>query len=415
MAAKKAAVHPGYGKGDTSWFVHDRFGMFIHWGLYAMAARHEWVRHNEKITNEEYDAKYFARFDPDLYNPDLWAEAAANAGMKYFVITTKHHEGFCLWDSKLTDYNAVKRGPGRDLVAEYVDACGEFGLKCGFYYSLMDWHHPDGFTCSTDERARRRFIDYTHGLVRELMSNYGKVDILWYDVPAPLKNADEWESLAMNSMVRKLQPHILINDRSFLGEDFSTPEGHVNPAGSGRGWEACMTFNDVSWGYMPSAAHDAHSSRAILKMLHTCAAHEGNLLMNIGPAPDGSVPTDAVAPLTAVGKWLAENGEAVYGKIQRGAPGMATATGCFSRKGKTAYFWCRHWMGSELVMGGFKTKLKKASFLKDGKPVRFLQKGGQIILTGLPKACPDKHAEIAVIKMDFAAVPEHQFGQFKIW
>ncbi|MCY2925495.1 MAG: alpha-L-fucosidase, partial [Planctomycetota bacterium] len=285
-----------------AWWTDARYGMFVHWGLYSQLARNEWALNVDWIPPKEYEPL------ADTWKPKRrpmreWAKLAVAGGMKY--------EGFCLWDSKLTDYNAVKRGPGRDLVAEYVDACGEFGLKCGFYYSLMDWHHPDGFTCSTDERARRRFIDYTHGLVRELMSNYGKVDILWYDVPAPLKNADEWESLAMNC--------------SFLGEDFSTPEGHVNPAGSGRGWEACMTFNDVSWGYMPSAAHDAHSSRAILKMLHTCAAHEGNLLMNIGPAPDGSVPTDAVAPLTAVGKWLAENGEAVYGKIQRGAPGMATA------------------------------------------------------------------------------------------
>jgi alpha-L-fucosidase len=377
-------------------------------------ARNEWALNVDCIPPEEYETL------ADTWKPKRrpmreWAKLAVAGGMKYMVMTTKHHEGFCLWDSKLTDYNAVRRGPGRDLVAEYVDACREFGLKCGFYYSLMDWHHPDGFTCSTDEQARRRFIDYTHGLVRELMSHYGKVDILWYDVAAPLKNADQWESLALNSMVRKLQPQILINDRSFLAEDFSTPEGNVNPSGSGRGWEACMTFNDVSWGYMPSAARDAHGPRAILKMLHTCSAHEGNLLLNIGPDPDGSVPPESVAPIKAVGQWLKENGEAVYGKPQRGAPGMATGTGCFSRKGKTAYFWCRHWMGPELVLGGFKTKLKNASFLKDGKPIRFTQKGRQIIMTGLPKACPDKQAGITVIKMEFASAPKHEFGQFKLY
>ena len=172
------------------WWTDARFGMFVHFGLYSQLGRHEWVMNRERIPVKEYE-KLARTFNPAPGSPREWAALAKKAGMKYMVMTTKHHEGFCLWDSKLTDYNAVKRGPGRDLVAEYVDACREFGLKCGFYYSLMDWHHPDGLAGSSDEPARRRFIDYTHGLVRELMSNYGKVDILWYDVPAPLKNADE--------------------------------------------------------------------------------------------------------------------------------------------------------------------------------------------------------------------------------
>lgn len=129
--------------GDTAWFVHDRFGLFIHWGLYALPARHEWVRHAEQIPTEEYDGKYFRRFDPDLYDPEVWAKAAAGAGMKYVVVTTKHHEGFCLWDTKLTDYKATNTPAGRDLIRPLVDAFRRHGMRAGLYYSLIDWHHPD--------------------------------------------------------------------------------------------------------------------------------------------------------------------------------------------------------------------------------------------------------------------------------
>ncbi len=320
-------------------------------------------------------------------------------------MTTKHHEGFCLWDTKQTDYNAAKRGPGRDLVREYVEACREFGLKVGFYYSLMDWHHPDGKKCATDESARRRFVDFTHGCVRELMSNYGKIDILWCDVSWPLKTPKAWESLKMNKMVRKLQPRIIINDRSHLPEDFSTPEESVTPAETGRGWEACMTSNGESWGYMPAAAIDVHSPSHIVKMLFTASRNKGNLLLNIGPAPDGSIPPEAVAPLTTVGKWLAKNAEAVYGQLDRASLG-GSASGNFSQKGKTAYLWCVKWLGTELPFGGFTTKLEKASFLVGGKPIKFEQSGHRLILKDLPKESPDKLVGVTVLKFEFKSKPK---------
>jgi len=247
------------------WWNEARYGMFVHWGLYSLIGRQEWVQEIECIPVREYE-KFADKFKPRPHAAREWARLARDAGMRYMVLTTKHHEGFCLWDTKQTRFNAVQSACGRDLVAEYVAACREFGLKVGFYYSLMDWHHPDGARSAYDPAARERFLTFTHGCVRELMTNYGTIDILWYDVPRPFKSHEGWESLTLNQMVRSLQPHILINDRAYLDEDFSTPEGHVRAAAAGRGWEACMTFDDTSWGYMPSAAADSHTPRSILTM-----------------------------------------------------------------------------------------------------------------------------------------------------
>jgi alpha-L-fucosidase len=268
----------------------------------------------------------------------------------------------------------------------------------------MDWHHPDGARCAYDPVARRRFLDFTQGCVCELMSHYGKIDVLWYDVPRPFQSHEGWESLAMNQMVRKLQPHILINDRSRLPEDFSTPEETVKAAEAGRGWEACMTFNQASWGWMPSAAIDAYSARDIIKMLNTACCGAGNLLLNIGPSPEGDVPAESVEPLTTVGRWLKQNGEAVYGKAERG-PAFATACGDLSKKGKKLYLWTRFWPGKEIGIGGFETPLKSARFLVGGKAIAFEQKGHRIILKNLPPKSPDKLAGITLIELDFAADP----------
>ena len=389
----------------TKWWREARFGMFIHWGLYAQVARNEWVMAIECIPKKDYE-KLADSWRPKERPMREWAKLAKKAGMKYMVMTTKHHEGFCLWDTKQTGYNAMQRGPGRDLVQEYVDACREFGLKVGFYYSLMDWHHPDGAICAKDEKARRRFVDFTHGCVRELMTNYGKIDILWYDVSWPLENAKQWESLKMNQMARELQPHIIINNRSHMNEDYSTPEERIAASAEGTSWESCMTFNEASWGYMPSAAGQAHSAQRILSMLQNVTGGQGNLLLNIGPAPDGSVPEYVIEPLTTTGKWLAKNGEAVYGKVDRANLG-GTACGGFSRKGKTAYFWCKHWPGEDFAIGGIKGKLKKASYLVSGKPVKFNQSQHRIEFTGVPKASPDKIAGVTMIKLEFASVPKY--------
>jgi len=391
------------------WWHEARFGMFIHWGLYAQLGRHEWVMNRERIGVRDYE-KLAATWKPKPRPAREWARLARKAGMKYMVMTTKHHEGFCLWDTAQTDYNAVRHGPGRDLVAEYVDACREFGLRIGFYYSLMDWHHPDGARCARSEPARRRFLDFTRGCVRELMSNYGRIDILWYDVSWPLPDAAAWESRKMTRMARKLQPHVLVNNRAKLPEDFGTPEEHIRAEDAGRAWEACMTFNG-SWGYMPYAPpEDWHTTRKVLDMVRQVTAGGGNLLLNIGPAPDGSVPPEATERLVPVGKWLAKNGEAVYGQVDRADSFEWGPLGQWTRKGKVGYLWVSRWPGREIALGGFRSKLRRASFLTTGKAINFSQKGNRLVLTGLPKSSPDKIAGVTVLKLEFASVPKQQLG-----
>ncbi len=388
-----------------AWWREARFGMFVHYGLYAQLGRHEWAMSLENYPIEEYE-KLADSFSPKPGAPKEWAKLAKQAGMKYMVMTTKHHEGFCLWDSKHTDYCAGKRGPKRDIVREYVDACREQGLRIGFYYSLMDWHHPDGWRCAFDPEARKRFLTYTKGLVHELMTQYGTIDILWYDVARPMQTPEGWESVQMNQMVRELQPNIIINNRSLLDEDFGTPEEHISAMD--RDWEACMTFNGLSWGYIDSAQAKpySYSAQQVARMLHTVSSGGGNLLLNIGPTPEGGVPEEAVEPLTQVGCWLAENGEAVYGPKTRSQSFGGIGIGGISVSGSTAYLWCRIWpAGGSFSVGGFMTTLQSVSMLKDGSAVDFAQEGQRIILKGLPETVPDTVLGVTVLKLEFQEPP----------
>ncbi len=290
------------------WWHDARFGMFVHWGLYSVLGRHEWAMEEEGIPIPEYE-QLARQFRPKPGAQREWARLARRSGQKYMVMTTKHHEGFCHFKTATTDYCAPKQGPGRDLVAEYVEAARAEGLRVGFYYSLMDWHHPDGARCATDEAARRRFVDYIHTHVRELMTNYGKIDILWYDVSWPL-DARGWESEKMNRMVFELQPDIIVNNRNDLPGDFSTPEQEIPDGRQEHAWESCMTMNE-SWGYH-RADDNWKSSKTVVRNLVTCARGGGNYLLNIGPKPDGSIPEESVRTLAPVGPWLERNGQAIY-------------------------------------------------------------------------------------------------------
>lgn len=391
-----------------AWWHAARFGMFVHWGLYAQLGRHEWVMNRERIPVAEYEP-LADTWKPGPRPAREWARLAKEAGMKYMVLTTKHHEGFCLWDTAQTDYNAVKRGPGRDLVAEYVEACHEFGLRVGFYYSLMDWHHPDGARCAYDEAARRRFLDFTQGCVHELCTKFGKLDILWYDVSWPLRSPEAWETYEMNAMVRELQPEIIINNRCQLDEDFGTPEEHITAEAEGRAWESCMTFNG-SWGYMP-AAIDWHSARRVVQMLQETTAGGGNLLLNIGPRPDGSVPDEAYERLETVGRWVAANGEAFYGQVDRVRGRMEwLPTGSWTLKGNTGYYWCQRWPGVGLTIGGLQTPVKRISYLATGQEIAFEQQENRLIMTGLPDSSPDREVGIAVLKFEFDGEPQQRLG-----
>jgi len=375
------------------WWHDARFGMFVHWGLYSVLGRHEWAMEEEGIPVAEYE-QLAKRFTPTPNAARAWAKLAKQAGQKYMVMTTKHHEGFCLFDTKLTNYCAPKQACGRDLVHEFVEAARAEGLRVGFYYSLMDWHHPDGARCATDEAARRRFVDYIHGQVRELCSNYGKLDVLWYDVNWPLSAAG-WESAEMNRMVRQLQPGIIVNNRSGIPEDFSTPEQHIE-AVKDRAWEACMTMND-SWGYQ-RADDDWKTPKTVVRNLVTCARDGGNYLLNIGPKPDGSIPEPSVEILTKVGHWMDRNGGTIYTadpcKVNR------SALANFTRKGNTLYVHVHFWPGETVAVGGLTCKVKSARLHASGKAVKFQQDRFRTRFMGLPAAAPDDPVTVIAVECD---------------
>ena len=389
-----AAAHPPDSAAEQNrvrrlkWFHDARFGMFIHWGLYSVLGRHEWAMEEEGIPVAEYE-QLAKRFTPKPNAARDWARLAKSAGQKYMVMTTKHHEGFCLFDTKLTNYSAPKQACGRDLVKGFVDAARAEGMHVGFYYSLMDWHHPDGARCAHNEAARKRFVAYLHGQIRELMTNYGKIDVLWYDVDWPL-NPQGWESEKMNRMVFELQPDIIVNDRNGLRGDFSTPEQEINPAKGGRAWESCMTMND-SWGYQ-AADDNWKSPKTIVRNLATCARSTGNYLLNIGPKPDGSIPQPSVEILGAVGNWMERNGRTIYQSEPCKVQNSVFAN--FSRKGNTLYIHVYFWPGDSVSIGGLRTKVKSARLLATGQKVEFQQDPFRVMFTGLPKVAPDGPATV---------------------
>jgi len=398
-----------------AWWHEAKFGMFIHWGLYSLVGQMEWALEVEGIPILQYE--YLAKhFQPKPNAAREWARLARRAGQKYMVMTTKHHEGFCLFDSRLTDYCAPRQGPGRDLVREFVDAARAEGLRVGFYYSLMDWHHPDGARCKTDEAARQRFVAYTHGLVRELMTNYGKIDVLWYDVDWPL-TAEQWESERMNQMVFELQPEIIVNDRNGLEGDFSTPEQEISAAQKGRAWEACMTMND-SWGFN-RGDNNWKTAKTIVSNLANCARGGGNYLLNIGPKPDGSVPAESVEILETVGRWLDTNGKSIYGTERGNFSWNVNAN--YTRRGNLLYIHQQYWPGETpaaewlpffqpatvIAIGGLKPKVKSVRLLKTGQNVRFTQDEFGLRLTTLPAQAPDHPATVFEVECEGEPTIDH--------
>ena len=376
------------------WWHEAKFGMFIHWGLYSLVGREAWALELEGIPIAEYE-KLAKRFTPKPNAAQDWARLARKAGQKYMILTTKHHEGFCLFNTEYTDYCAPKQACGRDLVKEFVEAARAEGLRIGFYYSLMDWHHPDGALCATDEAARRRFVDYIHGQIRELMTNYGKIDILWYDVSWPL-DAKGWESEKMNEMVFKLQPDIIVNNRNALDGDFFTPEQEIQPAEVGRAWETYMTLND-SFGYH-KADDNWKSPKTIVRQLVNCARGGGNYLLNIGPMPDGSVPPESVEILTRVGNWLEHNGQSIYGTER--TPFEWSAFLDLTRKGNTLYIHVYFWPGETVSIGGLVAQVKSARLLASGKAIDFEQDHFRLSFPGLPASPPDQLVTVIAAECD---------------
>lgn len=383
------------------WWIRDRFGMFIHWGLYAMPARHEWVKNHEKLTTDQYQV-YFDEFNPDLYNPKEWARRAREAGMKYAVLTTKHHEGFCLFDTRFTEYNARNTQAKRDLVMEFVEAFRAEGLKVGFYYSLIDWYHPD-FTVDVlhPQRPERnadtayaqlnkskdmsRYRTFLFNQVRELLTNYGKIDIMWFDYSYPVKNGKgraDWNSIELLKMVRQLQPGILINNRLDLndyedGFDFVTPEQYKTrewPTVDGKRvpWETCQTFSG-SWGYNRDEMTWKNNAQ-LLELLIETVSKGGNLIMNVGPTGRGVFDERAHEKLDAIGAWMKLNSKSVYSCTQAPdsliKPENTLLT--YNPDTRKLYIHLLVYPLQTLVLPGYANKVKYAQFLADNSEIKIV-------------------------------------------
>ena len=401
--------------GDTAWFTRDRFGMFIHWGLYAMPARHEWVKTRERISEEKYD-KYFEHFDPDLFDAREWARQAKAAGMKYAVLTTKHHEGFCMWDTQYTDYKCTNTPAGRDLVREYVDAFRAEGLRIGFYYSLIDWHHPEfpidhlhprrddeNAEALNKTRDMHKYAEYMRNQVTELLTNYGKIDILWFDfsyseVPADArpwmkgKGKNDWEAEKLIALARRLQPGIIIDNRTEIEQDIWTPEQFqptewVKHPETGElvVWEACQTFSG-SWGYYRDE-QTWKNPEMLLRMLVNTVSLGGNLLMNVGPTSRGYFDARAQAALKVYADWMKFNSRSIYGCTMAEPEFVAPADCRYTQSadGSRLYLHLFAYPFAHLQLKGLAGKVEYAQFLHDGSEILFTDGKMDHFGEGLPQ------------------------------
>mgnify|MGYP003418333513 FL=1 len=356
---------------STDWFTTARFGMFVHFGIYSGAARHEWVQTNERLTDENY-RQYFENFDPDLFDAAAIARTAKQAGMQYAVLTTKHHDGFALWNTALSDFSA-QAVCGRDLVAEFVAALRAEGLRAGLYFPLIDWHHPD-FTIDwvhprrDDENAAAlnegrdmsRYREFMHGQLRELLTGYGQIDYLFFDFTYPEtkkdfsspeskegwvgKSAEDWDAAGLLAMCRELQPGVLINDRLGIPGDFVTPEQYqptepVMNDGVPVIWEACQTTNG-SWGYHRD--NDDHKAPDLLiRMLADSVSMNGNMLLNIGPNGRGAVDARDARLLGQIGEWMRLHERSIVGAGH--APFTPPREGVYTLRGNKLYLHLFSW------------------------------------------------------------------------
>ena len=429
-------------KERMAWWTHDRFGMFLVWGVYSLPARHEWVKRYEQTPDDEYQ-KYFELFNPDLYDPVEWAKKAKAAGMKYAVITTKHHDGFCLFDSKYTDFKATNTPIGRDLIKEYADAFRAEGLKVGLYYSLLDWHHPHytidrnhpwvergkGETEKYEKDYKKwnkgRDMDiyrvYVKNQVTELLTNYGKIDILWMDYSFPTgnhgKGRDDWDSENLLKLIRKLQPGVILNDRLDLldmegGWDFTTPEQYKVskwPERNGKrvAWETCQTFSG-SWGYYRDEA-TWKDNKQLLTLLIETVSKGGNLILNVGPTARGNFDYRANEKLEAIGEWMKYNDRSIYGCTEAPegftAPEQSLLT--YNPETNRLYVHLLNYPLQRYTLKGFGGKVKYAQFLHDGSEIQFGKPKGNVtyqetlasedIILMLPVVKPN--VEIPVIEL----------------
>lgn len=402
------------------WFDEARFGMFIHFGLYSLLERGEWVMFAERIPADEY-AQLAQRFHPENCDPARWVAAARQAGMKYVVLTTRHHDGFCLYDSQVSDFTSTKTAARRDFVAEFVDAVRAGGLRVGLYYSWLDWRFPGYFDPDKHPESKEAMVAQAHEQLRELMTNYGQIDYLWYDghwVPKlwnPNKGssgiAEFWRAKEANAMIRHLQPQIIINDRSGLPEDVDTPEQHVTFSESGRAWESCMTMGDFSgWGYTRNNPN-WKTVPQLIQYLATAASGEGNYLLNIGPMPDGSIRKEETERLDAIGRWMKINGESIYGSRRcpfpspfapGGSEGMVGMVGVATAKGNTAYIHVFRWPPQgEICVPNLENEVASATILASGQRCRVERRSNhRTMILEVPTEPPDPYDTVIKLELD---------------
>ncbi len=378
----------------------DRFGLFIHWGPVSLKGTEiGWSRAGERRGNrrgpgtqvpaEVYDNLY-KEFNPTQFNAREWIAIAQAAGMKYLVFTSRHHDGFSMFDTQASDYKITSPlSPfRRDIVRELADAAHAANFKFGLYYSQPDWHHPDAFT--PDRHGR--YLAYLKTQVRELLTNYGRVDLLWFDGLSG--TAEDYDAVAINRMARQLQPHLLINNRNGgLPEDFDTPEQRVGKYQDHRPWESCITIGR-QWAWKPDDT--MKSLEQCLQTLVRCVGGDGNLLFNVGPMPDGRIEPRQVERLKEMGAWLGKNGESIYGT--RGGPWHPTQKFASTRRGNTIYLHVFNWETDSLLLPALPRAVKSASVLGGGRATA-RQVGANLVVTVAPEA---RAAIDTIVKLELA-------------
>lgn len=409
---------------DLEWFTDARLGMFVHFGVSSVnGVQLGWGRETRKapdtskkgpLADSIYDNQY-KYFRLEHFNPTKIVEMAKEAGAKYIVIITKHHDGFCMWNTKYSDYNIMKTPYGKDYLKAFADAVHKAGLKLGFYYSQRDWYHPDyepldsvtikdlakkgrrtipvGYQVHISDK-QKRYQEYMYNQVKELLTNYGRVDILWFDAVwwGGMFTEEMWNSEAIYRMARKCQPGILINNRSSIPGDYDTPEQHVGDFQNNRPWESCMTITN-SWAWKPNLK--PKSAKTCIHILASTAGGDGNLLLNVGPKSDGTIEPGEVKVFQQIGAWMKVNNQSIYGT--RGGVYYPSRNLTSTFRGNTLYLHLLDIKGTQLTLPAIKgRKIKNAYFLANGKKVNIIQTGDNYEIN-LPSPLPDElDAVIAV-------------------
>jgi alpha-L-fucosidase len=401
---------------DMQWFRDSKFGMFIHFGLYSMLGRGEWVMFKERTSTSEY-AKLGEKFTLEGFDAKAWARAAKEAGMKYMVLTTRHHDGFSLFDSKVSSFNSVNSAAKRDIVAEYVEACRAEGLKVGLYYSPMDWRFPGYFFPEMYFESAMAMKEQCWGQLSELMTNYGKIDMLWFDgewlAHGGIKHGSEgwyqdenygqdelyfkvnyfWESEKLITMIRALQPGIIINNRGGWQGDFHVREKRIGNIRTDKPWEACDCIAN-SWGYIPNQT--ILSLRELIKNFISIVTKDGNYLLNVGPDGQGVMETRQIDRLSQLGEWLEEYGEAIYGT--RGGPFLPGEWGGATYKDNKIYIHITEWIEDTIVLPNLNNKIRNYRSM-NSKEVTVIQKEHCIEIS-VPLNERDKFDTIVVLEVE---------------